>query len=198
MINSADGGAASNLNNTVTINSIQSLSVVNIIIDSPTETPTRNPFSSKSSLNAKNQNSSKYYSLIVIIVIPISILIYVLCRRNRKEKDVREPETEEDEENTDRKKNFSQNILPNRDISESFFEILEINKNASASDVKRAYRKLCLKYHPDKNSTLEGKIKFIEIKEAYDNIMNSRRNNRDSTSWEANPYSDNEEKKNYT
>ena len=48
------------------------------------------------------------------------------------------------------------------------YDILGVDKSASDQDVKRAYRALSLKYHPDRNSTAEGASKMREINEAYD------------------------------
>ena len=47
------------------------------------------------------------------------------------------------------------------------YEILGINENSSPKEMKNAYRKLSLKYHPDKTSTDESGTKFKEITEAY-------------------------------
>lgn len=50
-------------------------------------------------------------------------------------------------------------------MSKDYYEILEIPKNASDDDIKKAFRQLSLKYHPDKNP--EGAEKFKEINEAF-------------------------------
>ena len=53
-------------------------------------------------------------------------------------------------------------------MAEDYYNILGIDKSASAADIKKAYRKLAMKYHPDKNKgdkTLEDKFK--KISEAY-------------------------------
>ena len=53
------------------------------------------------------------------------------------------------------------------------YERLEISKNASDEEIKKAYRKQALKYHPDMNNGNEesSKIEFIAISEAYENLM---------------------------
>lgn len=55
----------------------------------------------------------------------------------------------------------------------NYYEILEINKNATQEEIKKAYRKMCLMYHPDKNNdSEESKTKMQEIAEAYEVLGN--------------------------
>ena len=50
-----------------------------------------------------------------------------------------------------------------------FYQVLEIPRDASDDDVKKAYRKLAMRYHPDRNGgSKEAEEKFKEITEAYD------------------------------
>ena len=52
----------------------------------------------------------------------------------------------------------------------NYYEILGVSKDATQDDIKRAYRKLAIQYHPDKNP--DGDEKFKQIAEAYDIIGN--------------------------
>src|SRR3989344_7511236 len=49
-----------------------------------------------------------------------------------------------------------------------FYQVLGVSKTASPEELKRAYRKLALQYHPDKNKTKEAEEKFKEINHAYE------------------------------
>ena len=48
-----------------------------------------------------------------------------------------------------------------------YYEVLGVNKTASAAEIKSAYRKLALKFHPDRNKESGAEDKFKEINEAY-------------------------------
>lgn len=56
-----------------------------------------------------------------------------------------------------------------------YYKILNVPKTASAADIKRAYRKLSLKYHPDKNPSPDASQKFAEIAQAYDVLSDAEK-----------------------
>ena len=48
-----------------------------------------------------------------------------------------------------------------------YYEVLGVSRNSTDDDLKKAFRKLAFKYHPDRNKEPEAEEKFKEINEAY-------------------------------
>ena len=60
-----------------------------------------------------------------------------------------------------------------------YYEVLGVSKGASADEIKKAYRKLALQYHPDRNpGSKEAEEKFKEAAEAYDVLCNEEKRAR--------------------
>uniref|UniRef100_H2Z2S1 J domain-containing protein n=1 Tax=Ciona savignyi TaxID=51511 RepID=H2Z2S1_CIOSA len=53
-------------------------------------------------------------------------------------------------------------------MGKDYYKVLGITQSASDDDIKKAYRKLALKYHPDKNKSPGAEEKFKEVAEAYE------------------------------
>jgi molecular chaperone DnaJ len=49
-----------------------------------------------------------------------------------------------------------------------FYDLLGVSRDASEAEIKKAYRKLAMEYHPDRNSAPEAEARFKEITEAYE------------------------------
>ena len=56
-----------------------------------------------------------------------------------------------------------------------YYEILGIEKSASAKEIKSAYRKLAKQYHPDRNKQEGAESKFKEVQEAYEILSDERK-----------------------
>jgi len=60
-------------------------------------------------------------------------------------------------------------------MGKDYYKVLGVAKGASDDEIKKAYRKLALKYHPDKNQTAGAEEKFKEIGEAYDVLSDPKK-----------------------
>lgn len=60
--------------------------------------------------------------------------------------------------------------MPNK---RDFYDVLGVDKKASAAELKAAYRKQALEWHPDRNKSSEAESKFKEINEAYEVLSNT-------------------------
>src|SRR6478609_7244163 len=57
-----------------------------------------------------------------------------------------------------------------------YYEILEVQRTSTGDEIKRSYRKLAVKFHPDKNpGDATAEEKFKEIAEAYDVLMDAEK-----------------------
>ena len=60
-------------------------------------------------------------------------------------------------------------------MGKDYYAILGVKKGATDEELKRAYRKMALKYHPDKNKSAGAEEKFKEIGEAYDVLSDPKK-----------------------
>jgi len=60
-------------------------------------------------------------------------------------------------------------------MSKSLYETLEVNENASETEIKKAYRKLARQYHPDVNKESDAEDKFKEINAAYEILSDKQK-----------------------
>ena len=60
-------------------------------------------------------------------------------------------------------------------MGKDYYKILGIQSGANEDEIKKAYRKMALKYHPDKNKDPNAEEKFKEIAEAYDVLSDPKK-----------------------
>ena len=60
-------------------------------------------------------------------------------------------------------------------MGKDYYKILGLSKGASEDDIKKAYRKMALKYHPDKNKSADAEEKFKAVAEAYEVLSDKKK-----------------------
>ena len=57
-----------------------------------------------------------------------------------------------------------------------YYELLEVSRDAGGDEIKKSYRRLAMKYHPDRNpGDKEAETKFKEINEAYEVLKDEQK-----------------------
>jgi molecular chaperone DnaJ len=79
------------------------------------------------------------------------------------------------------------------DLNKDYYKELDLEKNASDNDIKKAFRKLAMKYHPDKNNgNKDAELKFQKVNEANEILSDTNKKNEyDQRSPYGNAYSPN-------
>lgn len=60
-------------------------------------------------------------------------------------------------------------------MGKDYYKILGVPKSAKDDEIKKAYRKMALRYHPDKNKTIGAEEKFKEVAEAYEVLSDKKK-----------------------
>uniref|UniRef100_A0A3Q0S766 Zgc:122979 n=1 Tax=Amphilophus citrinellus TaxID=61819 RepID=A0A3Q0S766_AMPCI len=65
--------------------------------------------------------------------------------------------------------------LPIKPAGKDFYKVLGVSPESNEDEIKKAYRKMALKFHPDKNSDADAEDKFKEIAEAYEILTDPKK-----------------------
>ena len=60
-------------------------------------------------------------------------------------------------------------------MGKDYYSVLGVSKGATDDELKKAYRKMALKFHPDKNQSPGAEEKFKQIGEAYDVLSDPKK-----------------------
>jgi DnaJ-class molecular chaperone len=62
-----------------------------------------------------------------------------------------------------------------KESGQDFYKILGVPRNATPKQIKKAYRKLSLKYHPDKNKSKNAQSMFVKVSNAYEVLSDEKK-----------------------
>lgn len=65
--------------------------------------------------------------------------------------------------------------LTTKSTGKDFYKVLGVSPESNEDEIKKAYRKLALKFHPDKNSEADAEDRFKEIAEAYEILTDPKK-----------------------
>lgn len=107
--------------------------------------------------------SSIFYVLIGVVLVVESIIKFVVSIFN----------SGTGEPKINKSKNINQDMAKEKRYNENdyYYLVLDLTNSATRDEVKKAYRKKVLEYHPDHNSSDDAKIKYQEVVEAYNKIL---------------------------
>ncbi len=88
---------------------------------------------------------------------------------NTDNDDVNQDDRDEKQSERQNKKRSSKRTKSNK-AKKSYYEILGIRTNASQTEIKKAYQRLAMKYHPDRNKAKNASEKFKEIQKAFQTL----------------------------
>lgn len=75
-------------------------------------------------------------------------------------------------------------------MSKNFYDVLWVSKSSSNEEIKKAYRKLAMQYHPDRNKgNKEAENKFKEINEAYEILSDDKKRKNYDAFWSSQNFS---------
>lgn len=122
---------------------------------------------------ANNENANEIYIVNLLLgwIPQIWFILFVVAlfeHRRKKIKDGSSNEQEKFESKSEREENASINK------KRTYYDVLQVSPNASLDEIKIAYRKMAMKYHPDHNIE-KTSDKFLEINDAYEILKNIRK-----------------------